>query len=101
MAVRPVMPSKPCENVPGSNRMVVSGKLARRHECPKCVSSMPTIVLPGGGQGGEGGDMVRLIMTGVLVGWMLTVAPAVRAEPAPPTCPPACDGIPAAAWPAP
>jgi hypothetical protein len=45
--------------------------------------------------------VVRLILTGVLVGWMLTVAPAARAEPAPQTCPPACDGIPAAAWPAP
>ena len=45
--------------------------------------------------------MVRLILTGVLVGWILTAAPAVRAEPPPQTCPPACDGIPAAAWPAP
>ena len=50
IADRPVMPSKPWEKLPGSNNTVVAasepspdwpGKLARRHECPKCVSCIP------------------------------------------------------------
>ena len=50
IADNPVMPSNPWEKFPGSNRMVVvewfmvPGKPASRHECPKCVNSMLTIV---------------------------------------------------------
>ncbi len=48
IADKPVMPSKPCENVPGSNKTVVSEpeslvKLASRHEWPKCVNCMPIL----------------------------------------------------------
>lgn len=45
IADRPVMPSNPWENVPGSNKTVVSDaepseKLASRHEWPKWVNCM-------------------------------------------------------------
>lgn len=48
MADRPVMPSNPWENVPGSNRIVVSfaessRKLASKHEWPKCVNCIPIL----------------------------------------------------------
>ncbi|AQA02444.1 hypothetical protein BVC93_08345 [Mycobacterium sp. MS1601] len=50
--------------------------------------------------GSRGGAMVRLILTGVLVGWVLVVTPTARALPRSETCPPTCDTIPATAWPA-
>ena len=43
--------------------------------------------------------MVRVILTGLLIGFGLVVAPTAAADP--PTCPPTCDRIPAAAWPDP
>lgn len=51
IAASPVMPSKPCEKLPGSNNTAVSepesaelfAKLAIRHECPKCVNCMPIL----------------------------------------------------------
>lgn len=43
--------------------------------------------------------MVRVILTGLLIGFGLVVAPSATADP--PTCPPTCDLIPAAAWPDP
>ena len=43
--------------------------------------------------------MVRVILTGLLIGLGLVVAPSAAADP--PTCPPTCDQIPAAAWPDP
>lgn len=49
--------------------------------------------------------MVRIILAGVLVGCGLLLAPtapiAPKARAIPDTCPPTCDQIPAAAWPAP
>ena len=56
IADSPVMPSKPWEKFPGSNKTVVDSpeslpKFASRHEWPKCVNSMPILWLrryPGG-----------------------------------------------------
>ena len=55
IADKPVIPSKPWEKLPGSNNTVVAppapgapGKLANRHECPKCVSCMPIFWRAGG-----------------------------------------------------
>ena len=53
------MPSKPCEKFPGSNSIVVvDGRWcpensASRHECPKCVNCMLTIVRSVGSAGGR------------------------------------------------
>src|SRR5690348_8813187 len=56
MADSPVMPSNPCEKVPGSNRIVVSpaessSNCASRHEWPKCVSCIPILCGAGGIRG--------------------------------------------------
>ncbi len=44
---------------------------------------------------------MRVVLTGLLIGWLLLLAPAPAAHAVPPTCPPTCDQIPTSAWPDP
>src|SRR5574340_287834 len=54
MASSPVMPSKPCEKVPGSNRIVEPRYSTSTQECPKCVSRMtPSMRRPDASRGGR------------------------------------------------
>ena len=72
-------------------------KLARRHECPKCVSCIP-IFWRAGLAGGCGYVRLLLAVALALSGLCgLLVAPGV-ARPIPGVCPPFCDAIPDSAW---
>src|SRR5215218_533333 len=91
------MPSKPWENVPGSNRIVVSfaessRKFASRHECPKCVNCMPILWRSGDYPGGT--SDVRLLLALAVATCGLVIAPNTPADAVPGVCPPICDSIP-------
>lgn len=103
MADRPVMPSNPCEKLPGSNRIVVSepdpsANPARRQEWPKCVSCMAILLRQAGAE--FGGLRLRMLMAAMLAAWGMSLV-AVNAQAQPLDCPPNCDRIPDSAWIAP
>src|SRR6476660_7912254 len=97
MASSPLMPSKPCEKFPGSNRIDVVAESvwnsASRHEWPKWVNCMPILCA-------QGWWAMRKMVAAILAACGLAIAPGAvgPAHAMPADCPPICDRTPNSAW---